>query len=134
MMNIQVAVLCDAATDYGGKLNILGTFDTIVAQQLPAVHPQCTVALRLAFDRSEEGRHQVAMNFVDDDGREVMPRINMPLEVQLPPEAIFAARNFVVNIQQMKFAKPGHYAIGLLLDGQLQTSIPLHVKAVTPEG
>jgi hypothetical protein len=133
-MNIQVAVLCDAATDYAGKLNVLGTFDTIVAQQLPAVHPQCTVALRLAFDRSEEGRHQVAVNFVDDDGREVMARINMPIEVQLPPEAIFAARNFIINIQQMKFSRPGHYAIGLLLDGQLQTSIPLQVKVATPEG
>ena len=28
-MNIQVAVLCDAATDDNGKLNLLGAFDTI---------------------------------------------------------------------------------------------------------
>ena len=30
-MTIQVAVLCDAATEYNGKLNLLGTFDTIYA-------------------------------------------------------------------------------------------------------
>ena len=41
-MNIQVAVLCDAATDDNGKLNLLGAFDTIYTQQLPAVHPQCS--------------------------------------------------------------------------------------------
>ena len=31
-MNIQVAVLCDAATDDHGKLNLLGAFDTIFAE------------------------------------------------------------------------------------------------------
>jgi hypothetical protein len=36
-MNIQVAVLCDAATDDNGKLNLLGAFDTIYAPQLPAM-------------------------------------------------------------------------------------------------
>ena len=39
-MNIQVAVLCDAATEENGKLNLLGAFDTIIAQQIPATHPQ----------------------------------------------------------------------------------------------
>ena len=48
-MNIQVAVLCDAATDDNGKLNLLGAFDTIYTQQLPAVHPQCSIALRVTF-------------------------------------------------------------------------------------
>jgi hypothetical protein len=43
-MNIQVAVLCDAATDDNGKLNLLGAFDTIYARELPAIHPQCAVA------------------------------------------------------------------------------------------
>ena len=48
-MNIQVAVLCDAATDDNGKLNLLGAFDTIYTQQLPAIHPQCSIALRVTF-------------------------------------------------------------------------------------
>jgi hypothetical protein len=55
-MNIQVAVLCDAATDDNGKLNLLGSFDTIYAPQLPAVHPQCAVALRVTFMSGDEGR------------------------------------------------------------------------------
>ena len=55
-MQIQLAVLCDAATDYAGKLNILGTFDTLITSQLPAIHPQCSIALRLTFQKQEEGR------------------------------------------------------------------------------
>ena len=40
-----------------GKLNLLGAFDTIYTQQLPAVHPQCSIALRLTFGHEDEGAH-----------------------------------------------------------------------------
>ena len=33
-MDIQVAVLCDAATDYKGKLNLLGTFNSVYTKEL----------------------------------------------------------------------------------------------------
>ncbi len=132
-MNIQIAVLCDAATDYSGKMNILGTFDTIVTRQMPAVHPQCTVALRMVFDRTEEGEHKVTVSFVDEDGHSVMPAIDLSVTVQVPTDAIFTSRNFIINIQHMKFQKPGHYAIGVLLNGRLETSIPLQVRLAEGE-
>ena len=133
-MNVQIAVLCDAATDYAGKLNLLGTFDTIVTNQLPAVHPQCSVALRIVFSKVEEGQHKVKMNFVDEDGRFVMPSIDIPVEVMLPPDASFVARNFLINIQQLKFEKPGQYAIDIAVDGRQESSIPLQVKHVPSPG
>jgi hypothetical protein len=127
-MNVQIAVLCDAATDYGGKLNMLGTFDTVLAQQMPAVHPQCSVALRMVFEKIEEGSHKVKMNFVDDDGKFIMPSIEMPFDVALPTDASFLARNFIINIQQLKFDRAGQYAIDIAIDGRHETSIPLQVK------
>ena len=132
-MHVQIAVLCDAATDYNGKLNLLGTFDTVLTQQMSAVHPQCSVALRIVFDKIEEGHHKVKMNFVDDDGRFIMPSIEMPFDVSLPADASFLARNFIVNIQQLKFDRPGQYAIDLAIDGRHETSIPLHVRLVPPK-
>ena len=130
-MHVQIAVLCDAATDYNGKLNLLGTFDTVLTQQMSAVHPQCSVALRIVFDKIEEGHHKVKMNFVDDDGRFIMPSIEMPFDVSLPADASFLARNFIVNIQQLKFDRPGQYAIDLAIDGRHETSIPLQVKQIS---
>lgn len=127
-MDIQVAVLCDAATDTNGKLNILGTFDTIYTQQLPAVHPQCSIALRFVFTKIEEGPHKLKLNFVDEDGKLVMPSIDMPVEITFPEEANFLSRNFVVNIQQLKFEKPGLYSIDVGIDGRHEGSIPLLVK------
>ena len=127
-MTIQLAVLCDAATDYNGKLSLLGTFDTIFTNQLPAFHPQCSVALRIIFNKIEEGSHKLKMNFVDEDGKFVMPSIDMPVDVAIPGDAGFISRNFVVNIQQLKFEKPGIYSIDLAVDGRQEASIPLSVR------
>ena len=127
-MDIQIAVLCDAATDNSGKLNILGTFDTIFTSQLPAIHPQCSIALRMTFNKVEEGNHKVKLNFVDEDGKSVMPPIEMPVEVTVPDETIFLSRNFIVNIQKLKFEKEGLYSIDIAVDGRQEGSIPLLVR------
>ena len=132
-MNIQVSVLCDAATDSFGKLNVLGAFDTIITQQLPAVHPQCSIALRATFSNVEEGRHKLKLNFVDEDGKFIMPSMDIPVEVVLPEEAHFITRNFIINIQQLKFQTPGFYSIDITLDDKAEASIPLLVKHAPPQ-
>ncbi|WP_407992464.1 DUF6941 family protein, partial [Pontiella sp.] len=66
-MKIEVFALCDAATDNHGKLNILGTFDQIYAARVPVSHPACAIALRLRFDKMEEGVHSVKLQLVNPD-------------------------------------------------------------------
>lgn len=127
-MDIQIASLCDAATDSAGKLNILGTFDTINAAQVPAVHPQCSIALRIIFQKIEEGAHKLKLNFVDEDGHLVMPSIDIPVDVAVPDDATFVSRNFIINIQQLKFEQPGLYSTEIAIDGRHEGSIPLQVK------
>jgi hypothetical protein len=131
-MNIQVAVLCDAATNDNEKLSLLGAFDTIYARELPAVHPQCAVALRVTFLAGDEGKRQLKLNFVDADGHAIMPPIDIPVEVTLPGDIHFGTRNFIINIQQLKIDEPGLYSVDLSMDGQSQASIPLLVKHVPP--
>ena len=133
-MNIQVAVLCDAATDDNGKLNLLGAFDTIYTQQLPAIHPQCSIALRVTFFSGDEGKHHLGLNFVDADGRSIAKFPPIPVEVALPDDMHFGTRNFIVNIQQLKFDNPGLYSIDILLDDQSQANIPLLVRHNPPAG
>ncbi len=140
-MEIQIAVLCDAATDSHGKLNILGTFDTIYTSQLPAVHPQCSIALRMTFDKDEEGKHHLKLAFLDEDGqlvkgeneRLLMPSMDIPLEVAVPDDSIFVSRNFIINIQQLKFEKPGLYSIDIAMDEQRKATIPLLIKHMPPK-
>ena len=129
-MNIQVAVLCDAATDFNGKLSLLGTFDTIFSSQLPAVHPQCAIALRLAFDRMEEGMHKLRLHFVDEDGQGIMPSMDAPVDLSFPGDSTFVCRNFIVNMQQLKLEKAGLYSIDVYFDDRQVASIPLSLKKI----
>jgi hypothetical protein len=127
-MNIQVAVLCDAANEDSGKLNLLGAFDTIFAPQMPSVHPQCAVALRVTFMSGDEGERKLKLNFVNADGRAIMPAIEIPVTVALPDDVHFVTRNFLVNIQQLKFTEEGLYSVDVRLDDKSQGNIPLSVK------
>jgi len=133
-MEIQVAALCDSAVDYSGKLCLLGAFDTIIAQSLPAVHPQCSIALRLVFRKEEEGAHSVRVNFVDEDGKSIIPPLETLLEVLLPDDFYFATNNLILNLQQLNFQKEGLYSIDVSIDGANSISIPLQIMlAPTPE-
>src|SRR3954464_1624177 len=124
-MNIQTAVLCDAATEHGGKLNLLGAFDAIHAQQLPVLHPQCAIALRMTFTDAEEGSHTLRLTFMDEDGQSIMRGIDVPVTVAIPADAHFATSNIIVNIQQLKFDRPGLYSVDISMDGKQEGSIPL---------
>src|SRR5882672_10703671 len=133
-MNIQVAVLCDAATDDNGKLNLLGAFDTIYAPQLPAVHPQCAVALRVTFMPGDEGTRKLTLNFINADGRSIMPAFpEIPVEVRLPEDVHFLTRNFIVNFQQLQFPEAGFYSVDIRFDSESRASIPLQVKHPPPQ-
>ena len=129
-MNIQVAVLCDAATDDQGKLNILGAFDTINAVTLPAIHPQCAIALRVTFTSGDEGAHTIKLHFVDADGRPIMPSMDIPVEVAMPEDTHFGTRNFIINIQQLRIAAPGLYASDVTLGERTIASVPLMVRLI----
>lgn len=126
-MKIEVFALCDAAVDYSGKLSLLGAFDGIFAAETPVVHPQCAIALRLRVSRVEEGKHQLVLNFIDADGRPVMPNVNANFEVRIPQERESIAVNLVLNIHQLKFANFGEYAVDLAIDNQQAASLPLLV-------
>jgi len=99
-MNFQTAVLCDAASleDSTGKLHLLGAFDTIYAPHMPAVHPQCAVALRVTFLPGDEGTRQLGLCFINADGHSIMsPLPPMTVDVALPGDTHFLTRNFIVN-------------------------------------
>ncbi len=126
-MILLVAALCDAATDYGGKLNILGAFDTIFATKLPVVHPNCAVALRMSFNKFEEGHHEVRVDVVNDDGAPLGPPMQVPLQIEVPDEIEAVSRNIIINIQNWQFGSEGNFALNVSVDGRHETSIPLRV-------
>ena len=72
-MRVEAFRLCDAATVQGGKLNVLGAFDTVYFPTVPAVYPACAIALRIRWERIEEGDHSLRITIVDADGKRLGP-------------------------------------------------------------
>ncbi len=129
-MTIEIIALCDAATVSGGKLNLLGAFDSIGAAQVPVVHSQCAIAVRLRFTRIEEGEHRLKLNVVNEDGRPIMPNLDGTMGVKFGSEDESAVANFIINIHQLKLETWGQYSIDLAIDGRHEASLPLTVKPV----
>lgn len=132
-MDIQVAVLCDYAADYQGKLCVQGAFDTLFARQFPVVHPMCSLALRLCMTPEDAGDHKLGISIVDEDGVALDPE-RMPivgdLTVALPEGAAFFTRNLIMNFQGLKFDKTGNYSVDVTLDGELISRTPLRLVQV----
>jgi len=123
-----MAVLCDAATDYGGKLNLLGAFDAIVAHRFPTTHPAAAFAARFIYYPSEQGVHRIQLKVVDEDGKEIAPPAELQAEVRFPPgDRPFVSQNMVLNLQRIRFGEPGRFSFDLFVDGEHQASIPLLV-------
>jgi hypothetical protein len=129
-MDIEVFALCDAATDSAGKLNILGVFDCINTRECPVVHPHCAIALRVRFERIEEGNHRIKINFVDADGKSVVQSVDGNIAVRFSGGAHSVCANFVVNVNQLEFQQPGQYSIDLAIDGRHEKSLPVNVILV----
>ena len=127
-MEIETFVLCDAATDYRGKLNILGTFDTIHGGEVPVVWPHCALALRVRFSKIEEGEHRVRISFMDEDGRAILPPLDGTVRVAFGPESKTMATNLILNMERLKLEKPGEYSIHLAIDGRQEKSLPLYLR------
>ena len=133
-MEVQIAALCDSAADYNGKLCIMGTFDTILAQNFPFLHPQCSIALRLLFREDDAGVFPVKLNIVNEDGKSVVPPIETRLEVVIPDDGVFFTRNIVFNMQHVKFDRPGFYSIDVTINGRPVVGIPFRIVQYQPPG
>ncbi len=131
-MDIQMAVLCDFATDYKGKFCVLGCFDSLQSDHLPLVRREFIFALRLITMAGDDGPHQFSLNLVDADGapliREKMP-ILLDVEFHLPKSAEFLVHNYVLSCYGLRFEKYGEYSFDLSINGILSARVPFRVEA-----
>lgn len=132
-MEVEIFTLCDAATEDDWKLNILGAFDQLASPSFPFAHKLCALAMRVRFDRIEEGKHPLAIQLVDEDGQPTRPPLTGEFNVVFEPHnADWKHINMALPIAQLRFERPGTYSIDLAIDGQHQRSVPLRVVPRQP--
>jgi hypothetical protein len=126
-MNIEAFLLCDAATDSAGKLNVLGAFDSFYVNDVPAVHPHCAVVLRLRLERAEQGEHTITLHLIDADGQHVIQPLEGRLRVAGTTSAT-ATSNLILNLQGLQLKRFGEMAFHLQIDGKPVASLPLTIR------
>lgn len=129
-MEIEIFTLADHAADHGnGKLVISGTFDTIFAPSFPSVHPTCSLALRIRVPNSEAGDHAFEIRSV---GLPNVQPFKGNLSVKKNINADHSTVNLVVNLNNLKFEKPGRYSFEFHFDNELQSRLTLFVLKGAP--
>ncbi len=129
-MDIEAFLLCDCATQDHGKLNVLGAFDKIYAEQMPAVHPACTIVARIRFSKIEQGEHKIKINVIDEDGKAIGPKLEDTISIKVGDKEDSSVGNFILNIQGLRLENYGDYRIDLAIDGRQEASLPLEARKV----
>jgi hypothetical protein len=126
-MKTELFTFCDFAQENGGKLTIVGTFDTIISRIFPCVHPLLSVVIRLRFDLWEFGNHSFRIEAKDLDGNGGIEPIHGNLEVGGAGNGT-AVSHLVFTISNLKFSSSGVLNFVLYMDDKEVTSIPLYVR------
>jgi hypothetical protein len=131
-MEIEIFTLCDyAAEGQPGKLTIVGTFDTLHCQQVPVVHPNCSIAIRVRMANKDVGRHDLEIKFQSPSGQEIS-KIQGQLNTAPNPFTGYTTTNLVINFANLELKEVGKYTFELWLDGDFQSGLSMHVLKRDP--
>ena len=120
-MKIQILTTADYASvdSATGKMNILGIFNRINAQQFPTTHPRMVLALKLAADSPTESGEprSILLRLTDEDGKELF---QIATVVQMPRDqfGIRQDANLTIEFNALEFPHPGTYEFAVLEDGE----------------
>jgi hypothetical protein len=126
-MKVELFTFCDFAQENGGKLTVVGTFDTIISRNFPCVHPQLSVVVRLRFDLWEFTNHSFRIESHDLDGEVSIEPIRGNIEVQGAGNTT-AVSHLVFSISKLHFKKNGVLNFVLYMDEKEVMSIPLYIR------
>lgn len=127
-MNPKYTFVCEAANiSQGGNLNVLGIFQNINAENFPVTFAKMIYVASIEFHRSEKGLHHFKVNFIDNDGKSIIP----PLEGELAVNENNLFANLLLGIEGIVFPGAGTYAIDLTIDHQHIATDNIQVIKVT---
>lgn len=130
-MQVEIFTLCDAATQHAGKLNLLGTFDTLRFPEFPAESPPFAIVTAIRFAPEDGGHHELALVWHDADGDPI--DISETRHTRLDPIDRQDVAQDVWPFGGRTFFAPGDYQIELTVDGVAIAAIPIYILPATDD-
>ena len=129
-MHLSFALFADGANiSQEGKLNILGVFDAMQVSSFPSVHPRAHLVVRLKGSRSDVGPHQVYLAWRNPEGNDLWTS-NGQLDIGAPPGGVSEIDMPLIAPIDLPLDQPGVYTMTVMLDGEMQGELRLHVRDV----
>jgi len=133
-MNISLAFLADEANvSQEGKLNVLGIFDRITAEDFPVVHPRLVFAFRVQMEFADAGRSfPVHVRLMAQDGEVMFEAVG---EITAPgiPIGEFATANQVFAMVGVQFPREGMYRFTVSIGGGDVHETPFLVQSAASD-
>lgn len=134
-MEFQFAHLTDyAGEDRSGKLILAGIFDNIMADaRRPIVLPPFFLVVQFTAHVTEGTEHHLEMRLTDADGKDVAPRVPIPLKfIPTGPRLPLRAR-VIATLGGLAVADVGEFAFHFFVNNRRLGELPLHVIAAPPK-
>ena len=107
-MKILMAFLADEANiSQEGKLNVLGVFDRISANQFPVLHPRMVFAFRVHMDGGDSGRTFPVRVRLENEGGEALFEASGDIVAPMIGPGDFATANQLFGLVGLQFAREG---------------------------
>ncbi|MBN1313505.1 MAG: hypothetical protein JXB30_19015 [Anaerolineae bacterium] len=132
-MEVLVLLAADYANlERSGKLNVMGIFNDINSATFPMRHPLMHLIFKLGTELGEiNQKRTVTVKLLDEYGSEL---VNIPQNIELPkrsggrrPEL-----NFIMELREIVFQKPGRYDFVILVDNDYKKELPIYINQITP--
>ena len=126
-MKTELFTFCDFAQESGGKLTVVGTFDTIISRNFPCIHPQLSVVIRIRFDIWEFSSHSFRIEARDLDGEINIEPVTGVIDVKGAGNAT-AVSHLVFTISNLHFQSAGVVNFVLYIDDKEISTLPLYIR------
>ncbi|HEY59902.1 MAG TPA: hypothetical protein G4N92_04340 [Anaerolineae bacterium] len=115
----------------GGKINVMGIFQTIKAKTFPVRHSQMTLVVKLGAELGEYGKNRkISILLVDENGKEMLRTVG---DVTVPEKGggLRPEINLIMTFKDIIFSKPGMYDFVIMVDSDHKGSCPIEVIDVS---
>jgi hypothetical protein len=126
-MDVQILTLCDFAEDFGGKLCITGTFDTLRVADFSKAVSSYSIAARIAFDQGEIGHQEFVFAIRDEEGKDLVPEMRGGFDIG-ERNSFMGASNIVLTMNGIRFPRAGVWFVSLSVNGSHLKSIAFRVE------
>lgn len=129
-ISVEFMLVCDYAyTAEGGKLSLVGKFETIFVDKLPANHPEMFLVVHLKGQENSE--HNLRLEITNPSGKKMAP-VNTPeVNIKLGDQG---TGNFLHRMLNLPIEETGNYKIDLFENQQFVGKTAFRVIKVVGDG